>query len=183
MNKRSDKQVLADLSQVAAESQQALIGTLEEIQWELQPEVQINHFTERAKYEATKVWYSILDVVDAARAGDPVARQQVMQIAGGTVAVLAALRFRKTRKKKKAAKDAAKIATAAMAEADRAAVRAEELAKKAKAPSRRAKRKAKKLDKRAAKTAKRTAKKTAKVEKKTARKAAKAAKKTAKTAK
>lgn len=154
MNKRMDKEVLADLGQVASESQQALMGTLEELQRELQPEVQVGYAAERAKYEATKVWYRVLDTVDAARAGDPAARQLILQVVGGVAAVLALAKFRKARKKKNQAKEAAKIAAAALAEADKAALRAQELAESAQHRSRKARRAAKKAAKEAKKAAK-----------------------------
>ena len=130
MSDRSNKETLDALGVASQESQQAFIGTLQELTYELQPDVQLNHFADKARYEATKVLYSALDTLDAARAGDPDARQRVLQVVGGTVSVLFLLRFRRRHKAKKQARVAAKAAAQAATAASQAAERAEQLQEK-----------------------------------------------------
>ena len=149
MTDRSNKETLDALGTASQESQQAFIETLQELTYELQPEVQLNHFADKARYEATKVLYSALDTLDAAREGDPDARQKVLQVVGGAVSVLCLLRFRRRHKAKKRAREAAKAAAEAATAASQAAARAEHLAEQSEthAQRKRAAKKARKQQK------------------------------------
>lgn len=101
MSNGKGKRALDDLNAQVASSREALLGTLEELTYELQPKVQAQHFVEDAKYRATQAAYDVADTAQKAKEGNPEARKKILKAAGAVAGALLVLRLRSKMKKRR----------------------------------------------------------------------------------
>ena len=86
---RKDRQAMVNaLETQAAESNEKLAATLQQLAYQVQPRTQVDHLIDNLVYQADKVRYAVVSTIDKAREGDPEARMRVLKgVAVGAAAV------------------------------------------------------------------------------------------------
>ena len=96
------QQIVNALETQAAESNEKLAATLQQLAYQVQPRTQVDYAIDNLTYQVEKARYSLLKTLDEARAGDREARRKVLKgaVVGVTVVGLLVLRGRMKRRRR-----------------------------------------------------------------------------------
>ena len=90
----------AELRRQAEASREALMASLSDLTYQLQPKTQAKQVAESAKYVGEDLKYKLETTVDEAREGDESAKDKLIALGGGLAALLGALILRRSYKRR-----------------------------------------------------------------------------------